>query len=338
MPVAPTLLITAHYDMFSPAPAAPAGADSAGTGASAALLLLRLLHRMYTSAESRPSRNVLVVLTSGGPYGHEGLRQWLADADPEQVESIEAALVFDSLGGSTVVQQQAPAGSDGGNDSGSIRQRQQLHAHTSSSGASAQWLKALQVAAERAGVTLAAVTKDPPKTDSAAGTGEGGAASAAEAAAAAGGASRFGHEHLLLRGLVAATLSSAPAAPAAVLSGRIRSSSVGDVAAGVSYDGVLSAVQVAADAVSRWLYPEVDPELRLMDLSGDAAAHKDFLRGWVGLLTEMHTMMPFTQVCVGWAFALGCGCYVVRCCVSLESLEGALCGGQDCCYRVHAHT
>lgn len=291
--MAPTLLITAHYDCFSPAPAAPACADSAGTGAATALLLLRLLNRMFATAESRPARNVLVVLTAGGPYGQEGLRQWLADADPQQVEAIEAAIVFDSIGGSSVLQQQAAAalGSSSDDADGSLRQRQQLHAHFASSGSTEQWLKALQVAAERAGTSIAPVAKDLP-AEAASKAAEG--ASAADASAA-GGAS-FGHEHLARRGLAAVTLTSMAAAPAAVLSGRVRASSVGDVAAGVNLDGVLSAAQVAADAVSRWLYPDVDAELRLLDLLADAAAHKDFLRGWVGLLAEMHAVMPFTQV------------------------------------------
>lgn len=294
--MAPTLLITAHYDCFSPAPAAPACADSAGTGAAAALLLLRMLNRMFTSVESRPARNVLVVLTAGGPYGQEGLRQWLADADPQQVEAIEAAIVFDSIGGSTVLRQQAAAalGSSGDAAGGSVRQHQQLHAHTTSSGASEQWLKAMQVAAERAGVAIAPVTKELPADAAAASAKTADGTSAAEASAA--GAAGFGHEHLARRGLPAVTLSSMAAAPAAVLSGRVRASSVGDVVAGVSLDGVLSAAQVAADAISRWLYPEVDAELRLLNLSADASAHKDFLRGWVGLLAEVHAMMPFTQV------------------------------------------
>jgi len=299
--VAPTLLITAHYDCFSPAPAAPACADSTGSGAATALLLLRMLHRMFASAESRPSRNVLVVLTAGGPYGQEGLRQWLADADPEQVEAIEAAIVLDSIGASTVMQQQAAAAlGRGDDDDGVIRQRQQLHAHLASGGSSEQWLKALQVAAERVGVSLAPVVKELP-ADSAAGAAGAQASTAGGDAAepAAAGAAGFGHEHLARRGLAAVTLSGVAAAPVAVLSNRVRACSVGDVAAGVNLDAVLSAAQVAADATSRWLYPEVDPELRLLDLSADADTHKDFLQGWVGLLAEMHAMMPFTQVSNG---------------------------------------
>jgi hypothetical protein len=244
----------------------------------------------------------MVVLTAGGPYGHEGLRQWLADADPQQVEAIEAALVFDSIGGSTALQAAAAAGSSKDDSDGSIRQRQQLHAHVTSSASSEQWLKALQVAAERVGASIAPVAKELP-AEAAAQAVEG--ASAAEASAA--GAAGFGHEHLARRGIAAVTLSSMAAAPGTALSGRVRASSVGDVAAGVSMEGALAAAQVAADAVSRWLYPDVDAELQLLDLSTDAAAHKDFLRGWVGLLAEMHAMMPFTQVSVASPFTVGTG-------------------------------
>eukprot|EP00775_Hariotina_reticulata_P004240 gene4240-4490_t len=155
VPVAPTLLVTAHYDSFSIAPAAPAGADSSSSGAAACLLLLRMLHRLYASPESRPSRNVVVVLTAGGPYGQEGLRQWIADVDPAQLEAFEAAV-----------------------------------AHS-------------------------------------------------QAAAAV-----FGHQHLAKKGIPAVTLSSLSFSPATQLGGRVRVSSLGDVAAGVNIDSVLAAAQV----------------------------------------------------------------------------------------------
>mgnify|MGYP001807326966 CR=1 FL=1 len=246
---------------------------------------------MFSSTESRPARNVLVVLTAGGPYGQEGLRQWLADADPQQVEAIEGAIVFDSIGSSTVLQQQA------GSKDGTWRR--QLHAHSSSTG-SEQWVTSLHAAAERAGVPIAHVAREVHADPAAAAGGSSGSSGSSTEASAAGAASSFGHEHLARRGVPAVTLSSVAAAPAAVLSGRVRVSSVGDVAAGVSMDGVLAAAQVAADAAARWLYPDVDSELRPLDLSADAWAHKDFLRGWVGLLAEVHAMMPFTQVRVGW--------------------------------------
>jgi hypothetical protein len=60
--------------------------------------------------------------------------------------------------------------------------------------------------------------------------------------------------------------------------------------------------QVAADAITRWLYPQLDPQLRLLDLSSDAQQHKDFLAGWIDLLSTTPKMMPFDKVgCLTWA-------------------------------------
>jgi hypothetical protein len=54
--------------------------------------------------------------------------------------------------------------------------------------------------------------------------------------------------------------------------------------------------QVAADVISRWLYPQLDPQLRLLDLSSEAQQHKDFLAGWIELLSTTPNMMPFDKV------------------------------------------
>jgi hypothetical protein len=53
---------------------------------------------------------------------------------------------------------------------------------------------------------------------------------------------------------------------------------------------------VAADAISRWLYPQLDPQLHLLDLSIEAQQHKDFLAGWIDLLSTTPSMMPFDKV------------------------------------------
>jgi hypothetical protein len=56
-------------------------------------------------------------------------------------------------------------------------------------------------------------------------------------------------------------------------------------------------LQVAADAISRWLYPQLDPQLRLIDLSSEQQQqHKDFLAGWIELLSTAPSMMPFDKV------------------------------------------
>lgn len=275
MAVAPTLLLTAHFDAFSLAPAAPAGADAAASGAAACLLLLRLLQRMYASAESRPSRNLMVVLTSGGPYGQQGLRQWANDVDPAQLEAIEAAVVLDSIGASAAVnqQQQQQQGTDG-----SRRQQQpQLHLHhagaTSSTGA-AGWVDAVAAAASRVGVPLTQAQTELPASDS-------------DAAYA-----RLGHEHLARKGIPAVSLSYLAAPPV----GEPRLTSLADTTASVSLAKVLDAAQVAADAITRWLYPHLDPQLRLVDLQAEAQQHQDFLAGWIELLSSAANMMPFDKV------------------------------------------
>jgi microcystin-dependent protein len=220
---APTLLLTAHFDSFSLAPGAPAGADAAASGAAACLLLLRLLQRLYTSAETQPSRNIVVLLTTGGPYGQQGLRQWAADIDPGQLEALQAAIVLDSIGGSVAVQQQGTADS-------SRRQQPQLHMHhaaaTSSSSSSAAWADAVTAAAARMGVQLAAVQQEH---------------AGSEDAAAAVASAFLGHEHLARKGVPAVSLSYMPAALAGQ---QPRLSSLADTAAAVNLDRVLDAAQV----------------------------------------------------------------------------------------------
>lgn len=55
-------------------------------------------------------------------------------------------------------------------------------------------------------------------------------------------------------------------------------------------------LQVAADAISRWLYPQLEPQLRLLDLSSEPQQHRDFLAGWIELLSTAPSMMPFDKV------------------------------------------
>ncbi|WIA08335.1 hypothetical protein OEZ85_007776 [Tetradesmus obliquus] len=58
---------------------------------------------------------------------------------------------------------------------------------------------------------------------------------------------------------------------------------------------VLDAAQVAADAISRWLYPQLEPQLCLLDLSSEPQQHRDFLAGWIELLSTAPSMMPFDK-------------------------------------------
>jgi hypothetical protein len=234
VPVAPTLVITAHYDSFSIAPAAPAGADSSSSGAAACLLLLRMLHRLYASPESRPSRNVVVVLTAGGPYAQEGLRQWIRDLEPAQLEALEAAVVLDSIASSTAMQQSstsAACSSSSSSNMGTIGRT--IHMHHAGRAGDAHWLSAISDAAARMGVSVTPVEQGV-KPDG--------------QAAAAG----FGHEHLAKKGIPAVTLSSLPCSPVTQLGGRVRVSSLGDVAAGVNMDSVLAAAQVRGGGTCLW--------------------------------------------------------------------------------------
>jgi hypothetical protein len=229
VPTAPTLLLTAHYDSFSLAPGAPAGADAAASGAAACLLLLRLLRRLYTSSETRPSRNVMVLLTSGGPFHQQGLRQYVSDVnvDPGQFEALEAALVLDSIGGSVAVQQHGTADA-------ARRQQPQLHMHHAGAAAgssTAAWVDAVNAAADRMGVQLTAVPQE--------------LAASEETAAAADGS--FGHQHLARKGVPAVSLSYMAAAHAAQ---QPRVSSLADTAAAVNLDRVLDAAQVSKCEIS----------------------------------------------------------------------------------------
>lgn len=216
----------------------------------------------------------MVLLTTGGPYGQQGLLHWAADADPAQLEAIEAAIVLDSIGGSVAVQQQGAADS-------SRRQQPQLHMHhaaDSSSSSNVAWVDAVAAAAGRMGVQLTAVQQEL-----AAGT---------DAAAAAAASASLGHEHLARKGVPAVSLSYMTAAP---VGQQPRVSSLADTAAAVNLDRVLDAAQVAADAISRWLYPQLEPQLRLLDLSSEPQQHRDFLAGWIELLSTAPSMMPFDK-------------------------------------------
>lgn len=55
-------------------------------------------------------------------------------------------------------------------------------------------------------------------------------------------------------------------------------------------------LQVAADAVTRWLYPHLDEEHRLIDLAAQQQQHRDFLTAWMDLMTSADNMMPFDKV------------------------------------------
>jgi hypothetical protein len=59
-------------------------------------------------------------------------------------------------------------------------------------------------------------------------------------------------------------------------------------------------LQVTVDAVTRWLYPDLDRELQLIDLGLDPEGlHSGFLQSWISLITEAQNMMPFDQVGTG---------------------------------------
>lgn len=54
------------------------------------------------------------------------------------------------------------------------------------------------------------------------------------------------------------------------------------------------------DAATRWLYPDLDRELHLIDLGLDPEGlHSGFLQSWISLITEAQNMMPFDQVGAG---------------------------------------
>lgn len=56
-------------------------------------------------------------------------------------------------------------------------------------------------------------------------------------------------------------------------------------------------LQVAADAITRWLYPHLDAGHRLIDLIADPQQHRDFLTAWMDLITSADNMMPLDKVC-----------------------------------------
>ncbi len=266
---------------------------------------------------------MLFLLTSGGPHGFEGARQWLNDADPEFLSKVEFVLALDSIG----------------------RASGALHLHSAhqpgrpraaQAAKSSQWHGALHGAAERAGVTLHDVARP-------AGSSEG----------KDGGSSRlvaWAHEHFAAKGMAAATLSARAEPYGSMLRGGLAGSSSSlsessssssssksssssssesssssssessqaSSSSAVDPAAVLAVAQLAADALTRLVFPDLEPGLRLVDVDGngsksgstsstdtDGNGHEgsegsgssqlSFARSWLALLARSPRTLPLDQ-------------------------------------------
>lgn len=163
------------------------------------------------------------MLTSGGPYSQQGLKQWIQEADPNLLEALEGGLVLDTIGASSAAQQQHQQ-QDAGAVGSSRPSAAQLHLHSSSSD---DWLAAVQAAADRVGVEANTVAEQQQEVQALQGV--------------------LGHVHLAARGVPAVTLSH--------LSGTVRLgapqlSSMSDTVNGVQLDKMLEATQVSNSSCS----------------------------------------------------------------------------------------
>lgn len=248
---APTIVVTAHYDTFSIAPAAPTGADSNGSGVAALLALMKMFHRLYSNPETRPNSNLLFLLTSGGVHGFEGVRQWLNNADTALLEAVELVLSLDSIGSHT-------AG-----------QRLCLH-HGVQHADATTWHKAFHSAGQQSNIVVRDVFEEVDAASSSAG---------------------FAHEHFARRGIAAVTLTCKDT----MSTSTPLTNSLTDTLAATNSTTILQATQVAATAISQLLYPDLDPELQLIDMLSQPQSHMDFMQSWLRLLVSSARMYPFDQ-------------------------------------------
>jgi hypothetical protein len=72
-----TIAIIAHYDSSAAAPTLARGATSNGSGMVLLFALLRLFRSLYDDETTRPSANLMFVLTAGGHNNYAGTRHWL---------------------------------------------------------------------------------------------------------------------------------------------------------------------------------------------------------------------------------------------------------------------
>ena len=67
-----TIAIVAHYDSSAPAPTLARGASSNGGGMVLLFALVRLFRTLYDDETTRPSSNLMFVLTAGGHNNYAG--------------------------------------------------------------------------------------------------------------------------------------------------------------------------------------------------------------------------------------------------------------------------
>lgn len=90
-------MISAHYDDFLAAPALSNGGN--GSGVVVLLTLMRLFKSLYQNPSTRPSFNLLFLLTGGGGLDFMGLKDWLSTADTRTLNSIDFVISLDELSG-----------------------------------------------------------------------------------------------------------------------------------------------------------------------------------------------------------------------------------------------
>ena len=93
-----TIIITAHVDTFSSAPATSFGVNDNGSGVMALLELARLFSKLYEEESTRGENNILFLVTSGGRLNHAGVKHWLSKLDVVETDRIEYALNLDAIG------------------------------------------------------------------------------------------------------------------------------------------------------------------------------------------------------------------------------------------------
>lgn len=96
----PTIAVVAFYDNLGVAPGLARGFHSNGSGVVGLLALARMFSQLYSYSTTKGSYNLIFVLTGAGRLNFAGTKDWLTNASPRIVESLDLVLCLDSIAAS----------------------------------------------------------------------------------------------------------------------------------------------------------------------------------------------------------------------------------------------
>jgi len=100
---ADAVLVVAHYDAAAASPSLAKGADANGSGVVALMELARMWSHLYRSSKSRPSYNLVFLLSSGGKMNFLGSKKWLEDQKDSNNELLSSVKLVVCLDGELLI-------------------------------------------------------------------------------------------------------------------------------------------------------------------------------------------------------------------------------------------